>query len=363
MTHQVAVTGSARWKKACFLPRHKTQSVSGRLKAAGLGLASLVLAQAILSACGSVRESEGSKTMQLGNQDFPCVTYSPQHIAQALQGMPAGLIDEASFRVGRVDRVKNHLAGIPKDYLEVMYRARAKYNFRIAENNLNPGVGGLTWTIDGGEGEPLALDLARVQGSVDFALKHEVGHAVEGRIMMLNSGMANRLAGAFQVERLNRNLRSYARTNVGEYFAEAFANFYCSKDAQNFIAAHLPQTYQILKAGLLPPAFETAAATPQLTDVWMQLVDSNNQTFLEVSVPPTITKVALCKGTKAECAKSQAVFASFGVSPTKVQGRAILRTTNAMNIEKDMVVTVLVYDAANKAQAAKSMRFVPAGGV
>jgi hypothetical protein len=276
--------------------------------------------------------------------------------------MPQGFLDEQSFRIGRVDRVKNHLTGIPRPYIEVLFRARSTNNFRIRERNLQPSVMGLT-TLMGSTRDPVALDLAAAPGAVDFALQHEVGHALESHIMRQNAGMASRFSSAYGGERNNRNIRAYARSNVHEYFAEAFANFYCSKDAQAFISAHLPQTYQLLKSSLLPASFDSPAPSSQEADVWMQLVDVNDKTYVEISLPGSGSKVALCQGTKSECGTNAAtVFASFGQSPTKIQGRTIVRSEQPIVISEGLQVTVMMYDGANKVQPLKTVKFVKDGG-
>lgn len=322
----------------------------------------ILFVQVVLSACGSDQESDESRTTQLGSTVFPCTTYNPGQITEALKGMPPGFIDEQSFRVGRVDRVKNHLTGIPRPYIEVLFRARSTNNFRIRERNLQPSVMGLT-TLMGPNLDPIALDIAPAQGAVDSAFKHEVGHALESHIMRQNAGMNSRFSSAFGSERNNRNIGAYARTNAREYFAEAFASFYCSKDAQAFISAHAPQTFQILKSSLLPASFDSPASTSQVADVWMQLVDVSDKTYVEISLPGSGGKVALCKGTKSECGtNSAAVFASFGPSPTKIQGRTIVRSEQPITISEGLQVTVLTYDGANKVQPLKTVKFVKDGG-
>jgi hypothetical protein len=298
----------------------------------------------------------------LGNVDFPCIAYSSGQIAEALRGIPQGFINEQSFSVGRVDRVKNHLTGIPRPYIEALFLARSRNNFRISERNLQPSVMGLT-TLTMPNRDPIALAIAAAPGAVDFALQHEIGHALEGHIMRQNAGMSSRFNAAYGGERNSRNIRAYARSNVHEYFAEAFANFYCSKDAQAFISAHLPQTYQLLKSSLLPASFDSPAPASQEADVWMQLVDVNDKTYVEISLPGSGGKVALCKGTKSECGtNSAAVFASFGQSPTKIQGRTIVRSEQPIPISEGLQVTVMMYDGANKVQAVKTVKFVKDGG-
>ena len=331
-----------------------------------LGFFGLFLSLGTIFGCGSDYTADASRTTQVGRQTFPCIDYSLGQITQALRGMPEGTIEETSFRVGRVDRVKNHLAGIPQTYLEVLYAARLKYKFHIAERSLpRSGAGvtmGLTTHLVGGAGDPLSLYLTTDAKAADFALQHEVGHAVEGTIRLKSPNLANGFSNVYAAEGSNANVGWYAKTNSREYFAEAFASFYCSKAAQDYMAAYLPRTYSILKANLAPATFDQPRPAAEVTDVWMQLIELNNSKFIEVSVAPSINKVALCKGNKVECTKSQAVFATFGVSPTKIPGRTILRSENSIILTKDLQVTVLVYDGANKIQGTKSVRFASEEG-
>ena len=311
--------------------------------------------------CGSELVSSGSHTKQLGNRDFPCATFDAEQISAALKGMPDGFINEGSFQVGKVDRVKNQLTGLPRPYLEWLFALRAQNGFRIAERNLGSGVMGVT-VRNGSTGVPSSVDVTTRADAVDFALQHEIGHALETRVLELNGSFANAFNTAYRTERNNQNLRSYARSSAIEYFAEAFANFYCSKDAQEFIASNVPETYALLKKSFLPASFDEPSVATASTDTWLMLVDDRDQTHLDISFPTSIKKAALCKGTSEECTKNPAVFVALTPSPTKISGRAVFRSESEIKVERNLKLTVLVYDTNDKVRAAKSVEFLGVGG-
>lgn len=320
-----------------------------------LGVAALVP----LMGCGVSRQEGGSNIKQLGNKDFACVEYDAAQTKAQLKDMPQGFINEASFRVGKVDRVENQLTGIPRSYLTYLFALNPQNGFRIAERNLGFGTVGVTMRAMPSL-TPLTVDLASTATGVDFALQHELGHALEGRVREENTGFATALQGLFQKESRNANLRSYARTQPAEYFAEAFANFYCSKDAQEFIASNVPDTYKLLKTSLAAASWDQAK-TPRLAqDTWLQLLDEGEKSIVEISVPTSVKKVALCAGTQDSCLKNPAVFANFKVSPTQIAQRNVFRSESQVALKEDLTLTVLIYDEADKPSAARTIAFAAA---
>lgn len=319
------------------------------------------IVQSLVMGCGSELVTSGSHTKQLGNRDFPCTTFETEQISAALRGMPEGFLNEGSFQVGKVDRVKNQLTGMPRPYLEWLFALRAQNGFRIGERNLGPGVMGVT-VRNGSTGIPLSVEVAARADAIDFALQHEIGHALETRVLELNGSFASAFNTAYRNERSNQNLRSYARSSATEYFAEAFANFYCSKDAQEFIASNVPETYALLKKSFLPASFDEPSAATAGKDTWLMLVDDREQTYLDVSFPASVKKAALCKGSSEECTKNPTIFATLTSSPTKISGRAVFRSESEIKFERNLKLTVLVYDTSDKVHAAKSVEFLGAGG-
>jgi len=322
---------------------------------------STLIAQSVLFGCGSPQEPTGSHIKQLGTRDFSCINYSAEQTTQALRGMPEGFINEASFRLGKVERVKNHLTGVPRPYLEWLFSLRGQNGFRIAERNLGPGTLGVTMRSIPSL-VPSYIDLSARSDAVDGALLHEIGHAVENRAREANRSFADRIVTAFRGESNTRTIQSYARTSATEYFAEAFSNFYCSKDAQEFIASNLPETYALLKSSLLPASFAGFDPSALAKDTWMQLTDDSSETHLEVSLPSAVKKVALCKGKKDDCTKTPTVFTAMTSSSTKITGRTVYRSERALEIETDLQLTVLVYDDNDKATAVKTVEFREVGG-
>ena len=310
-----------------------------------------------LAGCGSFRESSGSQINQLGNKDFRCVDYDVTKIDAQLKDMPDGFINAASFRTGKVERVKNQLAGIPKPYLTWLYQVRTENGFRIGERPLGGSTAGVT-VRRADNLVPASIDIAPNPSYIDLALQHEMGHALEARVRQKNPDFANALQNFFRQERGNPNLRSYARSSVTEYFAEAFANFYCSREAQNFFEVNLPQTYKLMKSSLEPASWDFLDLEEIAKDIWLQLAVDQDQPVVEIAAPLAVKKVGLCKGSKEECSKNPEMIVKFGDSPTKITNRSVFRSESGITIQKNMQLTVMLFDPQDKPFAARTVEFI-----
>jgi hypothetical protein len=133
------------------------------------------------------------------------------------------------------------------------------------------GVAGLTTLVGGstknGHRGMVAISVTTTMQQVGFALQHEVGHAVEivaeeaaAATDQYSNFSAQTLAMRSEMVAANARkpglIRSYAMSNAGESWAEAYANFYCSPESNRFIKDNLPKTYQFLRAVLEPPVWE-----------------------------------------------------------------------------------------------------------
>ena len=202
------------------------------------------------------------------------------------------------------------------------------------------------------------MDVTPSPSAVDFALQHELGHAIEGRVRQLNPDFGNSLRNFFSQERGNPNLRSYARSSAPEYFAEAFANFYCSADAQSFIESNLPQTYQLMKSSLEPASWDFLDLDGISKDIWLQLVVDQDKPVVEIAAPLAVKKVGLCKGSKEECSKNPEMLVKFVDSPTKITDRIVFRSEYGITIEKNLQLTIMLFDKKDKPYAARTVEFI-----
>src|SRR5690606_11425545 len=120
-------------------------------------------------------------------------------------------------------RALNALAGIPKPYLAWLYEVHQYNGFYISQQALGGNVVGVTYFTD----LPQRIHITNKDWAADFAMQHEVGHAIHLRLSR-SPGFDGTLRQRFSQESGNRRLRSYARSSSSEYLAESFNNFYCS---------------------------------------------------------------------------------------------------------------------------------------
>lgn len=203
--------------------------------------------------CGRSAETNLSQGKQLTDQDFPCYDYNPESLRATYQSLPRGFLDTASFQAGRARRVVNHLTGIPSAYLQWLFRVNALNGFHIAEEPQSRGIMGVTYFIND---LPTEIQITSLSHAVDFALQHEVGHAIHAKLRREYPGFDRDFARVYQAEAGHSSIRQYARSSLEEYFAESFANHYCSQDSHLFLARTLPETYQTLRRYLEPAPWE-----------------------------------------------------------------------------------------------------------
>lgn len=298
-----------------------------------------------------------SAVKQLTNENFECGAYSDDVVAKTIQNVPGGMIK--GFDDSELDRVFRHYAGIPKvyqDYLREIYRAKVfqgvwPENLGGSENLYTIG---LTLREESLNGNPLWIKITNLRpNAIEFALQHEVGHAVARFIARSDRGQKGNfdqlMLPAFNEDRLNPKLRDYAQQNVAEYFAEAFANYYCSPESHDFIKRELPKTYSVLQANLEPPVWETedpsSIAQPN-QDIFMRLIESGRDARsagLQIASKDELKDVTICVGSVAECTNAQSGSTPVRMTATKsapVSGRFTYVSPGPLALRHDMVVTV-----------------------
>ncbi len=306
--------------------------------------------------CGGV-EPNDSTTLQLTDRDFACYQYSDGQRSSHLRDMPPSMVNAGSFRQGNVDDVKNQLTGIPKPLLEYLYGRTTQVRFSIAEARLGRGTMGVTMLRGANtlSMEPESIRIAAIPEAVNFALQHEVGHAVEFQVKRDDPQRhQQRWRQAFQEGLNNRKLRAYARESSGEYFAEAFANFYCSPDAHNFISQELPQTYSLLRSILPPPRWEESQDPQRTSDGQSNPQSPRGQPRFFVFIEPTspdrayiyvasdsqVKNIDLCLDTKKACEQKTVMEPSFTITDKQISGQAVLRSKNTIAISPEMQFTI-----------------------
>jgi hypothetical protein len=203
---------------------------------------------------------------------------------------------------------------------------------------------------------PLRIEIAKTSWAADFATQHEVGHAMNVGFRGNRPGFENKLATVFSQEAGNSKLRSYARTTRTEYFAEAFNNYYCSKDAHAFLKATLPKTYDFLSANLSAPRWETDVSTVVRKDLFASLGGDANLTDVAIGAPSDVASVGICRDSLDSCLASKRSDVRFSAAGTSGD-RVLFRGLTGLTIADGQVVTLLGFDTAGALKAARAMRF------
>lgn len=315
-----------------------------------------------VASCGS--EPLGSRTQQLTAEQIPCDEYSDAEIDSILKDKPKDFVDESGWVGGELKRAMVKLAGIPDKYLKSLYDLHRKNGFNISSEFMFGGVMGVTRFVND---VPIDVGIAARTGAADFAMQHEVGHAMQG-LFGNNSKINQNIERVFQAESPAAALRSYARTSSAEYFAESFNNFYCSKKAHEFLERTLPDTYALLSANLEAPRFALdERPLPLAKDLWLKMHDAagspasggSSAAKLSVATPVAVSKVLLCAGEKANCEQKQSedmVFASASADGQRIDGRSVFVSQSELKLQDGAVHTILAYGKNGELLGARAVR-------
>jgi hypothetical protein len=193
----------------------------------------------------------------------------PAERLSAVQGrIPSGFI--TGYAEGQMPVLLNRIALIPDrdtGYLFDNFKAGILRGIAPSGGGIF-GIAGVTslsaGTSPAGNSGLVAREIGTGPNQVGFALQHEIGHAVE--ILAADYAMTTQYkdfpATLTQLQNeLSRrgDVRSYAKSSPNEAWAEAYSNFYCSPESNDFIKSNLPFTHGLLRAVLVPPIWE---ATP-----------------------------------------------------------------------------------------------------
>jgi hypothetical protein len=218
----------------------------------------------VLSSCG-VSPPKNSRISQLTNKNFVCQNPGKLRTDSVTGRMPGGMIH--GWSGAEMDIAMSHFSSIPDNYenfLAGLYKSQDFEGIYPAplETGSNGSVMGATSivTVSDGRVFPKWIQITdAVPNGLQFALQHEVGHAVENFIRISARGVKfqfdSKKKDMFQEGSNNPLIRGYARSSAGEYFAEAFANFYCSPESHELIRQELPLTFEFLTNVLDAPVW------------------------------------------------------------------------------------------------------------
>jgi hypothetical protein len=310
-----------------------------------------------LAALGGKHVDDGSDLRQLTSELIKCVEYDDTKIAANLAEMPTNFMRDDTWKSTTLRRARNAMAGIPDSYLKWLYQVSANNGFYISQQALGGSVIGITYFSS----LPQRIHISTQEWAADFALQHEVGHAMHVKLRKVQ-GFQSGLESGYQSESGNRKLRSYARSSSAEYFAESFNNFYCSPEAHAFLKAELPSTYDHLRKNLDKPRWEGDPVGPGTLDqdVWLKLLEApqgTDATPFVASLPQTMATAGLCKGDLATCTSAARVdvrFAPAGQQP--LAGRTVHTSLTGLYLAAGDVVTLLGFDASGKVVGARTVK-------
>ncbi len=321
-----------------------------------LTLISVLLAPA----CGFDKApvNDGSDLSQLTDQGFACVEYSKEQQDQKLQAMPAQFLRNETWTPATLLRARNALAGLPKGYLDYMYSLNKFNGFTISRRTLEGSTIGVTTFTN----VPLKVEINTQGFAPDFAMQHEVGHVIDVALDGKDPQFQSAYTSLFQQESNNSKLRSYARSQPAEFFAEAFSNFYCGPKAAAFLKSELPKTYAFLKDTLQTPVFEETSTVDPASlskDVFMALDETASRTDpvpVYVSLDQGLAKAAICKGDLDTCVKASREDVKFSADSHKVTGRKLFKSGTGLTLASGQVFTILGFDAQGALKAAQAYR-------
>lgn len=316
----------------------------------------LLVSLFMATACGvATAPDDGSNVNQLTDKGFACVEYSPEQIDAKLQGMQGNFLRPNTWTQPTIARARNALAGLPPDYLKYMYRLHDANGFHISRQPLEDSTIGVTTFTNAA----LDIKITTLAFAADFALQHEVGHVMDVAISNTRDrSFKNRYSQLFRQESNNSKLRSYARSQPGEFFAEAFSNYYCGPEANAFLKNELPKTYAFLRENVSKPVFETDATVDPASlskDLFLALAetsDKSDPTPLLVSLDEGLAKAAVCKGDLKTCVAASREDIKFSVDKT-VSGRKVFKSGTGLTLSQGQVFTVLGFDSQGVLKAAQ----------
>ena len=363
----------------------------------------------------------------LDGGSYACEEYDTQRINEIKELFPEGYI--SGYSQEELDEyVYPRLAGIPNvyhNYLIDFYR-EGRLKGIVGKGFTGPsggvmgvtsfvseprssgssGRGGMCWfgiCMGGGGGSSggsgpaymLATEVStkkyngRGTNPINFALQHEIGHAVMRKVRLdaeaAGVDYENGIRALYADVRQIPNVRSYAKSQEAEAFAESFANYYCSPESKEFIDRYLRKTSRDFLAAVFAepvysrgtgdttpvpsngdiaerepvsderepePAFreKRLALLPKLDNSIKIMLKENNSTYnLYVSTKNTTTKLELCENTDWEiCVEDeQRLNNKLTTVFTSKNSKRVFKINISSKSELLKKKTLLTYDNSN----------------
>lgn len=303
---------------------------------------------AVVFTAASCRSSEeNSNTRYLSVKSYKCFEHPSERIEAVRKKLPEGFLSKnygSSF-----ETALNRVAGIPDPYIDHLIDRYKTRKFKgIYPSSLGGSVAGLTQLqSEGPDGSIMfATSITTTVSDVGFALQHEIGHAIEGVIRQENINQRAWIERNFNTLHLEAKshpeVRSYAKSNPTETWAEAFANFYCSPESLSFIEGdganrqYFSRSKEFLRKVLLPPLWQTPNS-PQPPDpsqsnqlyVRFDPASPNAQTpWIEISAPSQTTTLFICENLtqSRDCNANHPTFKKIDAPAAVAEGRAFFKT-------------------------------------
>lgn len=236
----------------------------------GFHLPFLLWATALLAACGPLPQGE-SGLDYLTNSNPSCWQPDAERLAAVKERVGNNFVSGYSGNQQTI--AEGRLAGIPDPHLDYLKGLNNFSGIRPESYGI-PGVAGLTrlsgGRTPGGKQCLAAISVSTSQTAAGFALQHEIGHAVEcfARIKAEEIGIdfEAELRAMLNEFKGKSNIRSYAKSQDPEAWAEAYANWYCSEESQDFIHKNLSERTRTFLAAVLEPAVWDKPEVPDVAE-------------------------------------------------------------------------------------------------
>ena len=281
---------------------------------------------------GTLAPPNTSSLSQISPEHYQCIKQDDSTAKYVFREAPSNFFANWS-EAGQLEVMKL-MGNLPDEYIEHLYKANANAGFQVLQENLGSGIAGLTMLGYYSQWAKVA------PGQVDWALNHELGHALHYYIDEVDGGntVDGKVNNAYQNERSSSNTGSYAKTGLYEWFAEGFQSFYCSPEAQDFMKQNVPQTYEIFQKALVPARWDSNAAPSDLFKILAYKEATSTTTYTNItnkeykfliSVPEGVNNIKLCWGGVSECRDDASKQKVYELKETLANGKRIFYNDTA----------------------------------
>ncbi len=307
-----------------------------------------------------------SNLSQVSQQRYECLTQDESTAKYIFKDAPSNFFsgwapDEQLY-------VMQLMGNLPEEYIQHLFKANSQAGFQVIQEYLGPGTGGLTMLGYYSEWAKVA------PGSIDWALNHELGHALHYYIDNESGGaIDNRLNNAYYTDRNNPNVGSYATTQLAEWFAESFQSFYCSPEAQDFIKQNIPDTYAVLSEALVPARWDSNSRPSDLFKILAYKEEANSNSYTNiggneykflVSAPEGIEKIAVCWSGVSECRDDASKQNIYELKETLSNGlKVYYNESSKFNLTGKNIISVIGVDTNEEKNVSTQFEINVAGGV